>query len=1317
METNTNIHLIDASRTSSEEGLINEQNINNKWTNKISDGLKLNAGDKVSVAYSSINEIGCGDSALETTGKFLNTTVEYTYTNVSNNRNPTSDAGLNLEFGPYGVETVIAKNKILKKKVKDNEFNVVVSYYKNTNGENYVHLPRAFDSGIDPLGEAVDYNELGTSNGMGPNGWGNRDDERKKVWFQGDDLLNGRPDAPLIRSMSDWHWYRGCQSYVPKSNPLNLGLEAYLATDIARGEQYYDINIWKQKNDNSRYTLYQMEKTYYHTSDADLLDTTVKNRNNIDVVLPATEVRFDYEYGERDIPLTKFHKYQEIKQYEVDVGFNDPHNVAFKLSSQLSDPLGGVEPYFTHQVGYKASEPASVQPVPDYDAAITQNQKGETFKPFAAANWKTLRRGNPIDQAAGDPSTLTTGAWANFYNSHLYNVQTATSTGSAPEQAAQKLAKQQDVLDYLSSYNMIGVKRPELWDTGRDLLFSDTSLYPEVKDGDDVLYKAGEPNLNDANGNTAHYQAYTSALDGRNMDYLKTTFPWKEETLQALKKYFEAQKLYPELIDFPRRDTDTNQTYNTTLYKMDTPPVQPSLMTNEGTETEGIDDPMYKRFLHINQKDTTDYGSGGLGFDHSGLAVADYNTAYQDQVDKDDESVPFFFYYDPANAETYIDSNIITNPGPDWVVGAFDYHRPTDLCYGFAKKWYVGDDTTTDPYIALSVQGLPQELFPDAEAVSDRALGHDWHFNAYGTSAICLYSGWLPNDPLNNCYVGLGSQGQEQDTTPPKFISGGGPTMGGQSGITGHQANYRTSVIGPAEGYGISALLRQIYVGAIDPSITFSSDNSRFQIMGLHTPEWIQNPPDAGKPDATNTATGIIDPLPDAGTEVYKINKKIIEWNNYTPEMCPFRETSSFTAPLYESGDHNWKVEGSGYEFTVIVDAQGELEAQDGGTSYNTIGGYILKGQEAEKPNNADTAVEGHWNGPSQTNGYFGSNEGGGVDKLITGNTDVRPISDKATYLETNQNLDNFVVYDGHGGIYLEDFGINNEEDWYDSLFGIMGWSWKQMNPDKISSATQLNRQTRLTRVNYSSMKPLTTSADIPLKDVPTNIKNLWQKPIYTCQVPAPLISNLWFGYTFAAWAQTAYIFDGAPSGANWGLRAEAKTWGEPEPYGYKIGFMNGDLSQLQVYPMTVNPAISQSINADGLPIKMKNPYYLVKSNIIADSFYLKDKTPMPIVAVVNKENGFGDFYFSQESQMIFTITNPITISEILTEIYNADMTPARCDRHSGIIYKIEKSIPINPDLVQQLLTLNKDIGLVQKKKVEGNMGPDPPITKKDFQR
>ena len=59
----------------------------------------------------------------------------------------------------------------------------------------------------------------------------------------------------------------------------------------------------------------------------------------------------------------------------------------------------------------------------------------------------------------------------------------------------------------------------------------------------------------------------------------------------------------------------------------------------------------------------------------------------------------------------------------------------------------------------------------------------------------------------------------------------------------------------------------------------------------------------------------------------------------------------------------------------------------------------------------------------------------------------------------------------------------------------------------------------------------------------------------------------------------------------------------------------------------------------------MTLPYYLIKSNIIADSFYIKDKTPLPIVSVVNKENGFGDYYFSGESILEFTITQPTTLS------------------------------------------------------------------------
>ena len=1334
-QTNTNIHLIDASRSSAIEGLINADNINNKWTNNISEGLKLNSGDKVSVAYSSINEIGCGDSALETTGKKLKKSVKYTNTSITTNRNPKSDVGKNIEFGPYGVESVSATNDIVELDVSDNEFNVGICYYKTTNGENYIHLPRAFDNGIDPLGEDIDYNETGTVSGMGPEGWKTRDDERKKLWYQPDDVLNGRPSPPKYRSLNDWHWYMGCRAYMPKTLPPAFGVLAYDETlEPTRGTQYFDYNGWKQKNDNSRYTLFVADYTPYSTQDTTLYETECFNR---EYIATATTSKFDFNFTLRDPSLMKFHQYTELKQYEVDVGFNDPHNVAFKLSSQLSDPKGGVETIKSYQVGYKASEVASIQPVPDYDAAITQNQEGEVFKPFAAGNWKTFRRGNPANQTGGsapapEPAdaaeTNLAGAFANYFTPYLWTAQTVIAGDTADEKAAQILQKQQDILDYQSTYNMIGVKRPELWIAGRELLFNESIIYPQVlkdtslpAEGDNIWVEQNEPIQHDIQ-NTEHYYCAVSTEDGRTTDYLKTWFPYTKETLLALRKYFKAQKLYKELIDFPRRDTATVHTNNTDIIKMDTPPVQPTLMTNEGTETTGIDDPMDKRFLHINQVSIATYGKnpeGGLGFDSAGYPAAAYLTDYTGQASKADESIPFFFAFQSENEDTYIDTSALPiGKGTEYTYDGKTYHRPDQLCYGFAKKWtHTYPDSSTRDLIALSVQGLPAESFPDAAVVSLRSMGHDWHFNAYGTSAIALYSGWMPNDPKNNGYCGLAYQGKEKAGAGANtgWTGGGGPTLGGSATATGHQPGYRTSVLTPAEGYGISALLRQVYVGAIDPSIIFNSQNSRFQISGLHTPEWIMNAVDAGKPDATNTATGIVDPLTDAGTEVYKINKKIVEWNNYTPEMLPYRLKESFKAPLHQRGDHFWHNDGGTpdkWSYQEIVEVSGKLEPNTGGGS-TAAGGYVLAGQPLNKANQAAGGCTGVYCSSAESAGYFGEHG----DKLQNGDAwGVRKITEEATYLEVNPNLENFVVYDSNCGIYFEDFGIDNEEDWYDSLFGIMGWSWQQMNPDKISGSTQLNRQTRLTRVNYDSMKPLTTSADIPLKDVPTNVKNLWSQTMYSCQIPCPLISNLWYGFTFSAQANEVLIYDSSKSSNN-EIADAAKEWGDGsvEAFYAKLSFLNGDLSQLQIYPQTVNPQTSQSITADGLPIKMKNPYFLVKSNIIADSFYLKDKTPLPIVAVVNKENGFGDFYFSQESQMIFTITNPTTLSEIHTEIYNADMTPARCDRHSGIIYKIEKLVQSNPDLIQQLITINKDIGEVQKKNVEGNIPNISPISKKDF--
>ena len=126
--------------------------------------------------------------------------------------------------------------------------------------------------------------------------------------------------------------------------------------------------------------------------------------------------------------------------------------------------------------------------------------------------------------------------------------------------------------------------------------------------------------------------------------------------------------------------------------------------------------------------------------------------------------------------------------------------------------------------------------------------------------------------------------------------------------------------------------------------------------------------------------------------------------------------------------------------------------------------------------------------------------------------------------------------------------------------------------------------------------------------------------------------------------------------------------------------------------PAITNTAVSSQINAQRLPRKMINPYFLIRSNIIGDTNYqggADGGQVLPIVYIVNKENGFGDFYFQSSSQLEFTITEPRMLTEISTSIHNPDMTLASVDNTSAIIYKITKQVATNLNVAQQILQMN----------------------------
>ena len=115
----------------------------------------------------------------------------------------------------------------------------------------------------------------------------------------------------------------------------------------------------------------------------------------------------------------------------------------------------------------------------------------------------------------------------------------------------------------------------------------------------------------------------------------------------------------------------------------------------------------------------------------------------------------------------------------------------------------------------------------------------------------------------------------------------------------------------------------------------------------------------------------------------------------------------------------------------------------------------------------------------------------------------------------------------------------------------------------------------------------------------------------------------------------------------------------------------------------------STQINATNLPRKMIRPYFLIKSNIVGNVNYLGGEDSgqsLPVVYIVNKENGFGDFYFQSQSQNEFTITKDVVLSSITTSIHEADYSLASVDENSAIIYKITKQVQANMNVAAEVM-------------------------------
>jgi len=136
--------------------------------------------------------------------------------------------------------------------------------------------------------------------------------------------------------------------------------------------------------------------------------------------------------------------------------------------------------------------------------------------------------------------------------------------------------------------------------------------------------------------------------------------------------------------------------------------------------------------------------------------------------------------------------------------------------------------------------------------------------------------------------------------------------------------------------------------------------------------------------------------------------------------------------------------------------------------------------------------------------------------------------------------------------------------------------------------------------------------------------------------------------------------------------------------------FQDKDFNNKVSYvPQIIQKTESIRIIADNLPTRMIRGYYTIRSNILEQVPFIggkKNNTTMPIISVVDKINGDGDFYFQQESSLEFTITKPLRLASITCSIHDPDGSYANVSEQSTILYKVHKDVRQTFNVAQEIL-------------------------------
>jgi len=597
------------------------------FTNQVSSGITLDIGDQVSIQSAHISQRGAGGDIIEFSGESLGQ-KNISYTEQIN----TSHIGLGqdafspperIQISPEGF--AMERNETITEQIQevDNVANVVISYYKNTNGENNIGLPRNFGNassiGVDvAAGGGVYYNLASNAS----------------YWEVPDGYPVGAqtfPQSASHISSQDWNIVSG----------INASGQA--------------CKFRKIKQDNSRFTLFKQKLILWNPDyvGQDIITEYLLNTEN------ASQANASYQCDPATHPYIKF---KQKVPLSVPVGFNSPESVAADLTNQLTKTD---DPIFIDEAG-----------IEDRESVIVNST---TNRAFPATNFQLF---------------------SGSYNKAYFNAPNFPGIfpilSPGPPQTLKGNDDTQRSVQYLNSYAYVGFKRPEIVEAGR------SAFMPQ---GADILLDVGVV----ANASSAE---------------ISTNLEWTDENLQKLKRFFDSQALYPDLLKGAITDRSGQTNYSETF--------NASSASLSGSFAEEA------RFLHLDLKKRGDTFAGDpIGDDMYNVSFTDNTTTPVPPVANasDLSSVPVFIAYNKNSS--HLNGSVAEGTSYE------------TLAFGFAKKLNIGSVSEPQLYIAFTTEkigGIPSNYYTEqgGEIKQVTKIGYDYHFNAFGNAAIIPSSGFHP---------------------------------------------------------------------------------------------------------------------------------------------------------------------------------------------------------------------------------------------------------------------------------------------------------------------------------------------------------------------------------------------------------------------------------------------------------------------------------------------------------------------------------------------------------------------------------------------